>query len=149
MQFGSFFIISIPALVLYGEGNGNPRQYSCLENPTDGGAKWATVHGVARIRHDWVTNTHTGWFYWWAIVFIISFSVFHMLFFCNMSICKIVDKIFISWVSSRIIYANFFFPLLHMGHTFLFLSISRNFCVENCIPLFPRNFLLLLLFCLL
>ena len=30
-----------------GEGNGNPLQYSCLENSTDGGACWATVHGVA------------------------------------------------------------------------------------------------------
>ena len=30
-----------------GEGNGNPLQYSCLENPRDGGAWWATVHGVA------------------------------------------------------------------------------------------------------
>ena len=28
------------------EGNGNPLQYSCLENPMDGGAWWATVHGV-------------------------------------------------------------------------------------------------------
>ena len=31
-----------------GEGNGNPLQYSCLENPKDGGAWWATVHGVAK-----------------------------------------------------------------------------------------------------
>ena len=31
-----------------GEGNGNPLQYSCLENPMEGGAWWATVHGVAR-----------------------------------------------------------------------------------------------------
>ena len=30
------------------EGNGTPLQYSCLENPTDGGAWWAAVHGVAR-----------------------------------------------------------------------------------------------------
>ena len=29
------------------EGNGNPLQYSCLENPTDGGALWAAVYGVA------------------------------------------------------------------------------------------------------
>ena len=29
-----------------GEGNGNPLQYSCLKNPMDGGAWWATVHGV-------------------------------------------------------------------------------------------------------
>ena len=30
-----------------GEGNGNPLQYSCLENSMDRGAWWATVHGVA------------------------------------------------------------------------------------------------------
>ena len=30
------------------EGNGNPPQYSCLENPMDGGAWWAAVHGVAK-----------------------------------------------------------------------------------------------------
>ena len=35
-----------------GEGNGNPLQYSCLENPKDRGAWWATVHGVARVGHD-------------------------------------------------------------------------------------------------
>ena len=33
-----------------GEGNSNPLQYSCLENPTDGGAWWAAVHGVAKSR---------------------------------------------------------------------------------------------------
>ena len=41
--------ISIPGL---GQspagGNGNPLQHSCLENPTDRGAWWATVHGVAK-----------------------------------------------------------------------------------------------------
>ena len=31
-----------------GEGNGTPLQYSCLENPMDGGAYWAVVHGVAK-----------------------------------------------------------------------------------------------------
>ena len=33
-----------------GEGNGNPLQYSCLENPMDEGAWEATVHGVAKSR---------------------------------------------------------------------------------------------------
>ena len=33
--------------LLHGEGNGTPLQYSCLENPMDGGAWWAAVHGVA------------------------------------------------------------------------------------------------------
>ena len=32
-----------------GEGNGNPFQYPCLENPMDGGAWWATVHGVTEL----------------------------------------------------------------------------------------------------
>ena len=31
-----------------GEGNGNPLQYSCLENPMDGGPWWAAVHGVTK-----------------------------------------------------------------------------------------------------
>ena len=34
------------------EGNDTPLQYSCLEHPMDGGAWWATVHGVARVGHD-------------------------------------------------------------------------------------------------
>ena len=40
------------SLVTYfiGGGNGNPLQYSCLENPMDGGAWWAAVHGVTRSR---------------------------------------------------------------------------------------------------
>ena len=39
----------IPGLGRFpGEGNGDPLQYSCLENPMDGGAWRATVHGVAQ-----------------------------------------------------------------------------------------------------
>ena len=40
-----------------GEGNGNPLQYSCLRNPMDRGAWWATVHGVT-VRHN-LANEHT------------------------------------------------------------------------------------------
>ena len=39
-----------------GEGNGNPLQYSCLENPMERGAWQATAHGVTRVRHDLVTQ---------------------------------------------------------------------------------------------
>ena len=35
-----------------GEGNGNPLQYYCLENPMDGGAWWATVHRPQTVGHD-------------------------------------------------------------------------------------------------
>ena len=38
--------IEVCLLLNPGEGNGNPLQYSCLENLLDGGAWWATVHGV-------------------------------------------------------------------------------------------------------
>ena len=42
---------SIPGLGRsHGEGNGDPLQYSCLENPMGGGAWQATVHGVAKSR---------------------------------------------------------------------------------------------------
>ena len=39
--------------IKYGEGNGNPFQYSCLENPVDRGAWWAAVIGSHRAGHDW------------------------------------------------------------------------------------------------
>ena len=37
---------------LYGEGNGNPLQHSCLGNAMDGGTWQAIVYGVARVRHN-------------------------------------------------------------------------------------------------
>ena len=42
-----------------GEGNGNSLQHSCLENPTDRRAWWATVHGVAKSRTSLVTEHST------------------------------------------------------------------------------------------
>ena len=50
-----------------GEGNGTPPplQYSCLENPTDGGAWWAAVHGSLRVGHDWATSlSHFTFMHW-------------------------------------------------------------------------------------
>ena len=49
-----------------GEGNGNPLQYSYLENSMDGGVWWATVHGIAKSRtllpslgHVWLPEHHS------------------------------------------------------------------------------------------
>ena len=39
-----------------GEGNGNPLQYSCLENSMNRGVWGATVHGGCRVGHDWLTK---------------------------------------------------------------------------------------------
>ena len=43
-----------------GEGKGNPLQYSCLQNPMDRGAWWATVHGTTKIQKELKQlSTHT------------------------------------------------------------------------------------------
>ena len=43
----------LPPCNTTGEGNGNPLQCFCLENPRDGGAWWAAVYGSHRVGHDW------------------------------------------------------------------------------------------------
>ena len=48
-----------------GEGNGNPQHYSCLGNPTDRRAWWATVHGVSSVRHDWAHTAQWQQFSTW------------------------------------------------------------------------------------
>ena len=51
------------SLSCIGEGNGNPLQCSCLENPRDGGACWAAVCGVAqsRTRLKWLSSSRENW----------------------------------------------------------------------------------------
>ena len=50
-SFSAGDVGSIPGLGRFpGEGNGNPLQYSCLENPMDEGVLQVTVHGVAKSR---------------------------------------------------------------------------------------------------
>ena len=49
------------SLSCIGEGNGNPLQCSCLENPRDGGAWWAAVYGVTKLYHKRDYQTICGW----------------------------------------------------------------------------------------
>ena len=52
------------------EGNGNPLQYSCLENPMDGGAWWTTTHGVTKSQI-WLNNftfTLCNWPVYWEVI---------------------------------------------------------------------------------
>ena len=60
-----------------GEGNGNPLQYSCLENCMNRGAWWATVHGVAKSR-TWLSNwAHT------PVVIVCLILWRSLVFFCQ------------------------------------------------------------------
>ena len=56
----------------FGKGNGTPLQYSCLENPRDGGAWWAAVYGAAQSRTPLKrlsssSSGSSGWFVWLAV----------------------------------------------------------------------------------
>ena len=63
------------SLSCIGEGNGNPLQCSCLENPRDGGAWWAALHGVAQSRTwlKWLSSRQC--IIVWACIFLF---VFHL-----------------------------------------------------------------------
>ena len=56
-----------PLGIYAGEGNGNPLQYSCLENPMDGGAWYAAVHAVAKSWHDWAASISLFTFHFHAL----------------------------------------------------------------------------------
>ena len=69
-----------------GKGNGNPLQYCCMENPMDGGAQWATVHGV--------TKSQTQ---------LSNFTYIHSTHSCTVGICNHVvnQKIYLSLLESK------------------------------------------------
>ena len=67
------------SLSCIGEGNGNPLQCSCLENPRDGGAWWAAVYGVAQswTRLKWFSSSSSSsclnYSGWWFCVLVLVF----------------------------------------------------------------------------
>ena len=70
------------SLSCIGEVNGNPLQCSCLENPRDGGAWWAAVHGVAQSRtwQKWLSSSSKA-FHWLVDLFVcFGFKWFIYLF---------------------------------------------------------------------
>ena len=59
LQFAKLVHLLALVAFLHGEGDGTPLQYSCLENPMDGGAWWAAIDGVtqSRIRLKWLSSS--------------------------------------------------------------------------------------------
>ena len=78
------------SLSCIGEGNGNPLQCSCLENPRDGGAWWAAVYGV--------THSRT-WLMWLSSSSILSLVEVQLCFSLSTSFCHILP--FVSIPSSQ------------------------------------------------
>ena len=84
LRVGNDFTL-IFSLSCIGEGNGNPLQCSCLENPRDGGAWWAAVYGVTQIRTrlKWLSSSSS--ILYWCISFwltslcIIGPSFIHLI----------------------------------------------------------------------
>ena len=78
-----------------GEGNGNPLQYSCLENPMDGEAWLVTVHGVAKNRTRLSNFTFTSFFFfmkWTPCLLHFHFHTWHYLHFAGFFCKNIMTK---------------------------------------------------------
>jgi len=81
------------SLSCIGEGNGNPLQYSCLENPRDGGAWWAAIYGVAqswtRLQRRSSSSSSTLSDIWFANIFFHSGGCLFTLMMVSLAMQKI------------------------------------------------------------
>ena len=148
-----------------GEGNGNPLQYSCLENPMDGGAWWATVHGVAESDTTSLSlslSVDVSWFLIVVLTWIslmanelvrlfllvshlyrffeeMSIQVLHPFLPCSFSFCCWVVKFSFSILHVkpliRYIFCKLFSHYLSCLFTLLILSFDR----QNCLSLIESH----------
>ena len=97
---------SIPVLGRFsGAGNGNPLQYSCLENPMDRGAWWATVHGLAKswTQLKWLSTSTLN------TPFCSFLFFFTLLFFLWIILYQYIKNLFILYLLYSILFKKFFF----------------------------------------
>ena len=88
-----------------GEGNGNPLQYSCLENPMGGGAWWATVHGVAKSRTRLSDFTFTSLN--WVFAYSSEKKFFFVFFFLLLLYSKIWEYVWKDAATFCLFFINF------------------------------------------
>ena len=107
------------SLSCIGEGNGNPLQRSCLENPRDGGAWWAAVYGVAqsRTRLKQLSNSSS------SILSQRSLYCFHFFFW--LSICCSDWMISINLSFRSLIHSSALFILLFTAFSSAFVSVNE------------------------
>ena len=77
---GSISILGLKRGRSPGEENGNPLQYSCMENSKDRGVCQATVCGLQRVSRDWESNAHTYIYIYICNIYIIYIYYFQILF---------------------------------------------------------------------
>ena len=87
-----------------GEGNGNPLQYSCLENPVERGAWWAAVHGVTKSQTR--LSMHTSFSKYWLIFWFYKMYQASRFIFCiscpNPKISCLFKKPWFLWLENDI-----------------------------------------------
>ena len=121
------------SLSCIGEGNGNPLQCSCLENPRDWGAWWAAVYGGWTWLKQLSSGSNELFFYSWVIMVIYNFLknililAFNFIWLNNMFLCN-----FIMFVLCLLIYKKYYlsifcscFPLFH---SFFFMAWKKLIC---------------------
>ena len=104
----------VTSLSRYGEGNGNPLQCSCLENPRDMGAWWAAVCGVAQ-SSTWLKRLSSSNSLFWEC--FLSLPYLPLLSTISLSLCLIWNEKLI--LCGRVIFS---FPLFESYHTSICLS---------------------------
>ena len=108
-----------------GGGNGNPLQYSCLENSMDGGAWWATVHGVAKSPtqlSDWALMQAACWRRWLIavaqlVLFIRSFDNYSrvcLFLFLNIPFTNGLDRVRLKNFLAKQRLASFLYSFRHL-----------------------------------
>ena len=100
-----------------GEGNGNPLQYSCLENPMDRGAWRATVHGVTKSWTQLSTSMHRLLDIYFIIWVIINTTLFCCLWYSSFGHWELIQLTPVSlWHTSIVsFFFSFLYPNLRMA----------------------------------
>ena len=100
-----FCLLLILFIFCLKQGNGNPLQYSCLENPMEEGAWQATVHGVAKSQ-TWLSDfTSSHWIFAIYLKFLLYFEMKFLLYFCYKW-----DEIHLEWVPYQLLILSVVFP---------------------------------------